>query len=310
MRAGRVVRDRRVSPSLTLDQLAVFATVVDCGGFAAAARELGRATSAVTYAMERLEQGLGQALFDRSTYRASLTDAGRALLPSTLRVLDEVRDLRAGLGTRGSAREREVSVVLDATFEWPGWIDTLAIFRAKFPSVDLRIRTEATGHVAAVIANGLADFGVLEAAESKAAALNTAAELTLPSIAVVARKHPLGARTAPLTGASLRGHVQLVLCDRLGLLTARGPNVLSKRTWRVSDLATKHALLKAGIGWGYLPRHVAMPDLRAGTLVEMTFGAIDETAVASRTMAIAHRQAHTLGPAARWLADGLATALE
>jgi DNA-binding transcriptional LysR family regulator len=231
-------------------------------------------------------------------------------LPSTLRVLDEVRDLRAGLGTRGSAREREVSVVLDATFEWPRWIDTLAIFRAKFPSVDLRIRTETTGHVAAIIANGLADFGVLEAAESRAAALHTATELTLPSIAVVARTHPLATRTAPLTGASLRGHVQLVLCDRLGLLTARGHNVLSKRTWRVSDLATKHALLKAGVGWGYLPRHVVMPDLRGGTLVAMTFAATDEAAAASRTMVIAHREAQTLGPAARWLADGLASALE
>jgi len=65
----------------TLDQLRVFLTVVDVGSFAGAARELGRATSVVSYTIANLEAQLGVALFDRDTSRKpQLTDAGRTVL--------------------------------------------------------------------------------------------------------------------------------------------------------------------------------------------------------------------------------------
>ena len=53
----------------SLDQLAVFLTVVETGSFAAAGRRLGRATSAVSYAIANLEQQLGVQLFDRDQAR-------------------------------------------------------------------------------------------------------------------------------------------------------------------------------------------------------------------------------------------------
>ena len=68
--------------SLTLDQFAVFAAVVDAGSFAAAARRMNRAQSAITYAIQKLEEQSGVVLFDRAAYRAELTEAGRALLPA------------------------------------------------------------------------------------------------------------------------------------------------------------------------------------------------------------------------------------
>ena len=53
----------------SLDQLAVFLTVVETGSFAAAARRLRRATSAISYAIANLEQQLGVQLFDRDQAR-------------------------------------------------------------------------------------------------------------------------------------------------------------------------------------------------------------------------------------------------
>ena len=47
----------------SLDQLTVFLTVAEAGSFAAAGRRLGRATSAVSYAIVNLEQQLGMELF-------------------------------------------------------------------------------------------------------------------------------------------------------------------------------------------------------------------------------------------------------
>jgi hypothetical protein len=61
----------------SLDQLAVFLAVVETGSFAAAGRRLGRATSAVSYAIANLEQQLGVQLFDRDQARRPAFDGGR-----------------------------------------------------------------------------------------------------------------------------------------------------------------------------------------------------------------------------------------
>jgi DNA-binding transcriptional LysR family regulator len=74
----------------TLDQLRVFLTVVETGSFAATARELGRATSVISYSIANLEAQLGVSLFDRrSTRKPRLTDAGRTVLSEARTVTKE-----------------------------------------------------------------------------------------------------------------------------------------------------------------------------------------------------------------------------
>src|SRR5215467_1014875 len=65
----------------SLDQLQVFLTVVETGSFAAAGRKLGRANSAVSYAIANLEQQLGVQLFDRDRTRKPMLTANRRFRP-------------------------------------------------------------------------------------------------------------------------------------------------------------------------------------------------------------------------------------
>jgi hypothetical protein len=53
----------------SVDQLLVLLTVAEAGSFTAAAKRLGRATSAISYAIDTLEEQLGLSLFDRGTTR-------------------------------------------------------------------------------------------------------------------------------------------------------------------------------------------------------------------------------------------------
>jgi DNA-binding transcriptional LysR family regulator len=53
----------------TLDQLRKFVATADCGSFSVAARQLGKAQSAVSTAIGLLEADLGLELFDRSRWR-------------------------------------------------------------------------------------------------------------------------------------------------------------------------------------------------------------------------------------------------
>lgn len=66
--------------ALTLDALRVMNAIDRRGSFAAAADELGKVPSALSYTIQKLEEELDVVLFDRSGHRTRFTDVGRMLL--------------------------------------------------------------------------------------------------------------------------------------------------------------------------------------------------------------------------------------
>lgn len=69
-----------------------FLQVVDSGGFAAAGRQLGRATSSVSRQIGELEGALGVRLFHRTTRRLSLTEAGQTYYQRAVGILDAIEE--------------------------------------------------------------------------------------------------------------------------------------------------------------------------------------------------------------------------
>src|SRR6202022_4825964 len=65
----------------------------------------------------------------------------------------------------------------------------------------------------------------------------------------------------------LPGHVQLVLTDRSRLSESTEVGVVSAKPWRLADLGSKHAFLKAGMGWGGMPLDLVQADIESGALV-------------------------------------------
>src|SRR5438105_15035362 len=97
----------------SLDQLQVFLAVVQNGSFAAAGRQLRRATSAISYTIANLERQLGVALFDRErTRKPVLTPAGTALLAKARTVAAGVDDLRSTAKGLLGGLEAEVTLVV------------------------------------------------------------------------------------------------------------------------------------------------------------------------------------------------------
>jgi DNA-binding transcriptional LysR family regulator len=122
-------------------------------------------------------------------------------------------------------------------------------------------------------------------------------------VACAAPTHPLARQPGPLTVAAFQEHTQLVLTDRSPLTDGQDHGVLSPRTWRLGDLSAKHALLRAGLGWGNMPEPMVREDLRAGRLTRLT---LVEEPPAMFPLLLIHRSDTPPGPAARWLADRLA----
>jgi DNA-binding transcriptional LysR family regulator len=101
----------------------------------------------------------------------------------------------------------------------------------------------------------------------------------------------------------LREHTQLVLSDRSKLTEGQDFGVFSPRTWRLGDLGAKHALLRAGLGWGNMPEPTIRDDLRGGRLVRLD---IEEGSQQVYPLRLIRRADAPPGPAAHWLAERIA----
>src|ERR1051325_6712165 len=99
---------------MTLDQLLAFQAVAARGGFSAASAHLHKSQPAITKLVQNLEAELGVVLFDRSAYRATLTDAGRLFLERAEGLLARSEELQRYGRALGGAAEPVVRLVVEA----------------------------------------------------------------------------------------------------------------------------------------------------------------------------------------------------
>lgn len=86
--------------------LTLFASIVEHGSFSAAGRALGISPSAVSRAVDRIEERLGVRLLLRSTRNLSLTAEGQAYLQAAHRILADLDTAEQQIADRGAPRGR------------------------------------------------------------------------------------------------------------------------------------------------------------------------------------------------------------
>ena len=99
--------------ALTPDALSMIDTIARTGSFAAAARELGKVPSALTYSVRQLEEALDVLLFDRRSRQAKFTAAGEELLNEGRRLLAESQAVAQRVRRVASGWETQLSVAVD-----------------------------------------------------------------------------------------------------------------------------------------------------------------------------------------------------
>ncbi|GAA4643396.1 LysR family transcriptional regulator [Pontixanthobacter gangjinensis] len=285
----------------TLDQLRIFLAVEEEGSFGGAARRMGRAISAISYGIAQMEGQLGVSLFAREgSRRPVLTEAGKGLLAEARSITSEVDGLLAKTRSLHSGLESDVSLVLDVMV--PGEVTAYVLreFRAKFPTVAIRLNVEALGAVAACLLTSEAQLAVAGPVVGDHPDLDRQAIGQIELIPVAAPDHPLA--QADVVAGESRKHLQLVLSDRSPLTEGREFSVLSAQSWRLADLGAKHILLKEGIGWGNMPRHMVADNLESGALVELD---LPEKPGNAYTLSAMWRRDARPGPATSWLIDAI-----
>jgi DNA-binding transcriptional LysR family regulator len=293
---------------LTLDALEVLDAIDRRGSFAAAAIELDRVPSAITYTVRRLEDALDMLLFDRKGRRARFTPAGRELLERGRALLAEAAAVEQRVQRVATGWESELRIAVDTIVPlarvWP----LAGRFYAECQARDaahtrLRLSQEVLGGAWDALAEGRVDL-VLGAPGDAPPGGGYRARLMaeVPMVFVVAARHPLAAAPEPLPEAAILPHRVVVAADSSRRLPPRTVGLLSGQdTLTVPDLPSKLAAQVAGLGCGAMPWYLAADDVAAGRLVVKTL----EVPRAPSRVHAAWREARP-GRALAWWIDAIA----
>ena len=287
----------------TLNQIRVFLAVVQAGSFSAAARNLNRRQSVISYTIANLEDQLGGlTLFDRGTRRPMLTEAGAAILADARKLAAGADDLRARARGMIEGIEPEVALAVDVMLPTDHLVKVLSAFRRTYPLVTLRLYTESLGSVARLVLDGTCAIGASGPLLRRQEGLVTKPLGSVVITAVASPAHPLAQIDGLVSRSRVQEHVQLVLTDRSELTKGEDFGVLGLQSWRLADLGAKHALLIEGLGWGGMPEPRIRDDVASGRLKRLNIeGLPDHTYQFSAI----HRADAPPGPAGRWLLDRL-----
>ena len=250
-------------------ELKAFCLVASNGGFSAAARQLGVATSSVTRLVDALEQRIGAPLLNRSTRSITLTDSGRGYFDHATQILaslDEADDAASGRDAEPAGVLRIAAPVTLAIRYIAPLLPELA---RRYPKLELDMR--------------LNDALTNMVDEAIDVAIRIGNPEQQPNL--IARKLAGHQRHIVASPAYLAAHGAPRTPDELGrhncLLFAYGA---SRSTWRLrnSDLATevevrgslhvnnsdmlRQAAL-GGLGLALLPGWLIQQDLADGKLV-------------------------------------------
>lgn len=146
--------------STTLRQLRAFVLVAEQNSFTKAAESLCLTQSALSGLIKELEQNLDVKLFDRTTRKLHLSDAGTRLLPQARRVLNEMSVLNEKVSNLKSLHQGHVRLAVSQQLS----ASTMPKFIAKFCEIHPRIQVTLTDcsvdDVVEHIENLEADLGV------------------------------------------------------------------------------------------------------------------------------------------------------
>jgi len=254
---------------VNLSELQVFLAIAAERSFSKAAGRLHRTQPAISQALKRLEDELGERLIDRSSKEGRLTEAGRVLRDYAERLMRLVDD--AGAAVRELRDVKRGRVLIGAN---EGTVHSLlplvARFRDHFPAVHVEVRRVHARQIGNEVAQRTLDFGLITFHPSEAALGSLVIDVDDLALMVPPR-HPLARR-------------RLVHMDEVGrqpIVAHNDPSPARDRVLKLYEqrrealnillsLPSLDAIKRAvgmGLGVAILPRRCAVAELARGELV-------------------------------------------
>ena len=277
-------------------QLETFLAVAQTGSFSAAAAQVHRTQPAVSQMVRKLEEEVGEPLFDRSSRDGMLTDAGRVLQEYAQKMLNLRREARASLEELRQFQRGTLAIAANE-FTALYLLRVLEDYRRFCPMIKIAVHRSLASSIADLVSNHTVELGVL----------SFRPESSLQSIAVFCDQ---------LTFVVPPGHplakAKTVSIRQLGAESFVAPNVVSPYRMKVFEAFKKHKtplnigvemptidaikrFVAAGNGVALVPGIAVEPEIARGELVAVP---VEELKL-ERKLRIVYRKGGQLSHAAR-----------
>jgi len=255
---------------LSLEAIEIVDAIARHGSFAAAAERLYKVPSTISYAVSKLEDQLGLALFVRNGPRVSLTPAGQEMLKEGRWLLAAARQLESRMRQISTGFEAELRLVHDSLIPTSAFNPDICAFEDLNCGTRLRLGSEAMTGTWEMLREGRADLIIAAGEGPPGGGYKAVAVGSLEFVFCVTPTHPLAKLQRPLVRDDLLEHTAIVVGDGARALADRTVGLLmGQRRITVPSMQAKIAAQTAGLGHGYLPRACVRADLEQGVLVEL-----------------------------------------
>ncbi len=253
-----------------VSEMQVFVRVVQLGSFSAAARSLNLTPSAISKQVGRLEDRLKTRLFNRTTRRLNLTEAGSGFYERCRQILSDIEEAEQAVADLLSTPRGTLKLALPSAFGLLHVVPLLAEYMRRYP--DMRIDLNLNDRLIDILAEGM-DLAVRIGDLSDSSLI---ARRLAPNRRVVCGAPAYFARAGlPQRPQDLLEHNCLVYTYRASRndWNFSGPGgketIQVKGNLEANSAEALHRAVLSGVGIGLLPMWLIGADLKAGRLVEV-----------------------------------------
>ncbi|AFJ45576.1 LysR family transcriptional regulator [Shimwellia blattae] len=253
--------------ALTLEALRVMDAIDRRGSFAAAADELGRVPSALSYTMQKLEEELDVVLFDRSGHRTKFTNVGRMILERGRVLLEAADKLTVDAEALARGWETHLTIVTEAIVPSVSLYPLVGKLAEK-ANTQLSILTEVLAGAWESLEQGKADIVIAPDLHFRSSSeINSRKLYKVLSVYVAAPDHPIHQEPEPLADATRVKYRGIAVADTARERPAVTVSLLDKQPrLTVSTLEDKRRALLQGLGMGTMPYPMVEKDIEEGRL--------------------------------------------
>jgi DNA-binding transcriptional LysR family regulator len=253
------------SGRMDLNEMLVFARVVDAGSFTTAAAALGMPKSTVSRKVTELEARLGARLINRTTRKLSLTDVGRTYYEYCARIASEIEDAERAVNDLQAAPRGALRLTAGTNSAYLGPI--VSDYLRRYP--DVRVELFCTGRRVDLVEERF-DLGIRAGPLADSTLISRS--LGVVSWFLVASPAYLKKRGRPRSIGDLPEHDCLMFGTAptgAGLRLVQGGKSTSipvSTRLLVNDFDLVHDAVMAGLGFALLPGFQCLDDIRARRL--------------------------------------------
>ena len=255
---------------ISIDVLETLDAIDRRGSFAKAAEEMNKATSAISYAVQKLEEQLDIALFQRQGRRSVLTPAGRLILQEGREILQTTARLANKAKEVATGWEPRISIAVESIQSYATFFGVLHEFLEERPTIEIDVCESVLNGGWEALEQGRVDLlvgspGPVPLQKGYRAVPMAPADL----VPVIAARHELAdiADNPEAVQAHLPAVRRVITHDTSIVDVTRSAGLSSEgKKFYVQNIDQKVEAIVAGVGIGHLPRHRIQRQLDSGEL--------------------------------------------